>query len=56
MDEKMFKKTKKWTSYYRFFPHRFTKDYLNIGLKPFQQIIMFFMMHFNYLMYVASRG
>lgn len=49
-------KVKKWTSYYRFFPHRFVKDYLNISLKPFQQIIIFFMMHFNYLMYVASRG
>lgn len=45
-----------WTSYYRLFPHIFVRDYLNINLKVFQQILIYFMMHFNYFMYLASRG
>ena len=45
-----------WGSYYRYFPHVFVKDYLNIKLKTFQQILIYFMMHFNYFMYLASRG
>lgn len=45
-----------WTSWYRFFPHLFVKDYLNVTLKPFQCILIYAMMHFNYFMYLASRG
>ena len=45
-----------WASYYRYFPHIFCRDYLGIQLKPFQQILIYFMMHFNYFMYLASRG
>ncbi|XZN14386.1 terminase large subunit domain-containing protein (plasmid) [Clostridium perfringens] len=45
-----------WTSYYRQFPHLFVKDVLGINLKVFQQILIYFMMHFNYFMYIASRG
>lgn len=56
MNNSLRDKVKIWASYYRFFPHKFAKDYLKLSLKPFQQIIVFFMMHFNYLMYVASRG
>ncbi|KGM93368.1 hypothetical protein ADU90_06340 (plasmid) [Clostridium botulinum] len=45
-----------WCSYYRLFPHIFVEDYLGIGLKTFQKILIYFMMHFNYFMYLASRG
>lgn len=45
-----------WTSYYRLFPHVFVKDYLGIDLKLFQIIILYFMMHDNYVMYIAARG
>lgn len=45
-----------WTSYYRLFPHIFVREYLSINLKMFQQILIYFMMHFNYFLYLASRG
>lgn len=45
-----------WTSYYRANPHRFVRDYLGIELKLFQQILLFAMMHFTYLTYIAARG
>lgn len=45
-----------WTSFYRANPHRFVKDFLGIELKLFQQILLFVMMHFNFLTYIAARG
>ena len=45
-----------WTSYYRLYPHVFVKDYLGVDLKLFQTIILYFMMHDNYVMYIAARG
>lgn len=45
-----------WTSYYRLFPHIFAKEYLGLNLKVFQQILLYYMMHFNYFLYIASRG
>lgn len=45
-----------WTSYYRLFPHIFVKEYLGITLKLFQSIILYFMMHENYICYIAARG
>lgn len=45
-----------WTSFYRLFPHIFVKEYLGINLKPFQKILLYFMMHYNYFCYIASRG
>lgn len=45
-----------WASFYRFNPHRFAKDYLNISLKLFQKILLFEMMRNNYFMYIAARG
>ena len=45
-----------WCSFYRLFPHIFVKEYLGITLKPFQKILLYFMQHFNYFMYIASRG
>ena len=45
-----------WTSFYRANPHRFVNDYLGIKLKLFQQILIYAMMHFNFMTYIASRG
>lgn len=42
--------------YYRANPHRFVEDYLGITLKLFQKILLYAMMHNNYIMYLASRG
>lgn len=45
-----------WTSFYRANPQRFVRDFLGIELKLFQQIILYLMMHFNFLTYIAARG
>lgn len=45
-----------WCSYYRLFPHLFVKDYLGIELKPFQKIILYYMMLCSNTCYIASRG
>ena len=45
-----------WTSFYRANPHRFVRDYLGIELKLFQQILLWAMMHFHFMTYIASRG
>ena len=45
-----------WCSFYRVNPHRFCKDYLNINLKPFQQILIVMMNICHYFMYIAARG
>ncbi len=54
--EKLMNGIATWTSFYRANPHRFVEDYLGIALKPFQKILIYFMMHFNYLIYLAARG
>ena len=45
-----------WCSFYRENPHRFCKDYWNVNLKLFQKILIYAMMKFDYIMYIASRG
>lgn len=45
-----------WTAFYRANPHRFAKDYLNLSLKRFQQIILCMMFKFVNCIYLASRG
>ena len=45
-----------WAAFYKENPHRFAKDYLNIFLKPFQQLIIWEMFHNNYSMFMAARG
>lgn len=45
-----------WTSYYRSNPQRFVKEYLNVDLKLFQKILIYAMMHFYYITYIAARG
>ena len=46
----------RWASFYRANPHRFAKDYLNIVLDKFQQIILCMMMRNSNAIYLASRG
>lgn len=43
-------------SFYRSNPQRFVREYLGIELKLFQQIILYAMMHFSFLTYIAARG
>lgn len=45
-----------WTGFYRNNPHRFAKEFLNLRLKLFQQILLYAMMHNNYMIYLAARG
>lgn len=54
--ERLMQGVGEWTSYYRANPQRFARDYLGIELKLFQQILLWAMMHFHFLTYIASRG
>lgn len=45
-----------WCAFYRANPHRFVKDYLNIQLRLFQQIIITAMFISTNMIYTASRG
>lgn len=45
-----------WAAFYRLNIHRFCKDYLNVGLRLFQIILLFAMNTNNYICYVAARG
>ena len=45
-----------WAGFYRYNPHRFAKDYLNVELKLFQKILLYAMMHNYYVTYIAARG
>lgn len=42
--------------YYRANPQRFVSEVLGIHLKLFQKILLWAMMHYNYIMYLAARG
>lgn len=42
--------------YYRNNPHRYVIDVLRLSLKWFQQILLWCMMHYNFVMYLAARG
>ena len=46
----------RWCGFYRETPQRFVTDYLNVHLKLFQKILIYAMMHNNYIIYLASRG
>ena len=55
--EQLTMETVAWRAgYYRANPQRFVKDFLGLKLKWFQQILIWVMMQFNYIMYLASRG
>lgn len=45
-----------WAAFYRANPHRFARDYLNLKLKKFQQIILNEMFRKVNSIYLASRG
>lgn len=42
--------------YYRENPHRFVSEVLGIHLKLFQKILLWVMIHYNFVMYLAARG
>ena len=54
--DRILKGVKIWTAFYRANPHRFAKDYLNLNLKPFQQILLFFMNICTNFVFIAARG
>jgi len=45
-----------WAAFYRANPQRFAKDFLNLNLRPFQQINLYEMMNNVNTIYLASRG
>ena len=45
-----------WTSFYRANPHRFCKDYLNLNLKLFQQVLIYMMNICTNFAFIAARG
>ena len=42
--------------YYRANPHRYVSEVLGLSLKWFQQILLWCMMHYNFVIYLAARG
>lgn len=54
--EKLMQGIDAWASFYRARPDIFCEEYLGITLKPFQKILLYVMMHYNYTMFLASRG
>lgn len=55
-DEKLMQGIAAWASYYQSRPDIFADEYLGISLKPFQKILIYCMMHYNYTAFFASRG
>ena len=54
--EKLMQGVAEWASYYISRPDVFAEEYLGLSLKPFQQILLYCMMNFNYTAFFASRG
>ena len=54
--EKLMQGINIWTSFYRARPDVFAEEYLGISLKPFQKVLLYVMIHYNYTMFFASRG
>ena len=55
--ERKIMETVAWKAgYYRKNPQRFVKEVLGIHLKLFQKILLWAMMNYNYIMYLAARG
>ena len=54
--EKLMNGVAKWAGFYRQRPDIFAEEYLGITLKPFQKILLYVMMHYNYTAFFASRG
>lgn len=54
--EKLMQGIATWTSFYISRPDIFAEEYLGLSLKPFQKILLYVMMHYNYTAFFASRG
>lgn len=54
--EKLMNGVATWTAFYRSRPDIFAEEYLGLSLKPFQKILLYCMIHYNYTMFLASRG
>lgn len=54
--EKLMQGINIWVSFYRARPDIFVEDYLGITLKPFQKVLLYVMIHYNYTMFFANRG
>lgn len=54
--EKIMKTVATRCSFYRANPQRFAKDYLNLTLKPFQQLLLFLMVRCTGFCFIAARG
>ncbi|MDT0160284.1 terminase large subunit domain-containing protein [Bacillus sp. AG4(2022)] len=54
--EKLMEGVAAWAAYYISRPDIFAEDYLGLSLKPFQKILLYVMMHYNYTALFASRG
>jgi hypothetical protein len=46
----------RWASFYRSRPDIFAEEYLGLSLKPFQKILLYCMITYNYTAFFASRG
>lgn len=54
--EKLMEGIAAWASFYISRPDIFAEEYLGLSLKPFQKILLYVMMHYNYTALFASRG
>lgn len=54
--QKLMEGVSAWAAYYISRPDIFAEDYLGLSLKPFQKILLYVMMHYNYTAFFASRG
>lgn len=55
--ERKIMETVAWKAgYYRKNPQKFASEVLGISLKLFQKILLWVMMNYNYIMYLAARG
>lgn len=54
--EKLMNGIAAWASFYISRPDIFAEEYLGLALKPFQKILLYVMMHYNYTAFFASRG
>ena len=55
-EQKIMETVARRASYYRANPQRFVSEVLGINLKWFQKILIWVMMHYHYIMYLAARG
>lgn len=54
--EKLMQGVAEWAAFYISRPDIFAEEYLGLSLKPFQKILLYCMMHYNYTALFASRG